>query len=390
MEGLGTEGSSAAPGRRNPAMGLDFNAVPRRALLRVLAAAPMATALAACGGGGSTADEPTALAPPAARTWRMGFGSLPPRFDVDTLLASIGQWAPRAELAAIQEELPWTALLNGADAGALVDEILLPRVRHYRALGLKVLFVAELNDGLAREAEAPQLRAMGRTLAEPEVQDAWLRYVVAASQRLELDWLCLAAETNLVRLIAPPALYRAIRQCAVKGAAAIRAAGGARRPVLMTSVQVEAAWGRMPWQDGTFAGVDADLGDFGFTECLGLSSYPFLAHGTPEEVPLQWYARLAAASGLPALVTECGWSSAGASSQNLQQRYISCHASWLDEVGAIGMIQAFYADLDLNHLPIPIPPNLPTFAQLGLTGAQFEPKAALAAWDRLFARPIAA
>lgn len=324
----------------------------------------------------------------------MGFGGLPPRFDVDTLLASIAQWAPRAELVAIQEETPWTALLAGANAELLVAETLLERVRLYRSLGLKVLFVAELNDGLAREAEAPQLRALGRSLVEPEVQQAWQRYVLAAAQMIEPDWLCLAAETNLVRQIAPPALYAAIRRCAGETAQRLAASTLLRRTRLMTSVQVETAWGRMPWQDGRYVGVQAELADFGFTQCLGLSSYPFLAYETPEAVPATWYRRIADETQLPVMVAECGWSSASSavrtSSPELQRRYVARHAELLDGAGAIGVIQSFYADLDLAMLAGPMPPNLPVFAQLGLTGSHFEPKAALAAWDALFARPLVA
>lgn len=324
----------------------------------------------------------------------MGFGGLPPRFDVATLLANVAQWAPRAELVAIQEETPWSALLGGADAEALVIDTLLERVRLYRSHGLRLLFVPELNDGLAREAEAPQLRAMGRSLTEPAVQQAWQRYVQAATRLLEPDWLCLAAETNLVRQIAPPALYAAIRNCANAMAAGLAGSARPQRTRLMTSVQVEAAWGHLPWQDGRFAGVDTELADFGFTECLGLSSYPFLAHETPEAVPTGWYRRIADSARRPVMVAECGWSSGSSamhtSSPELQRRYVLRHAELLDEADAIGLIQSFYADLDLDMLSGPVPPNLPIFAQLGLTGTQFEPKAALAAWDALFARRLTA
>jgi hypothetical protein len=36
--------------------------------------------------------------------------------------------------------------------------------------------------------------------------------------------------------------------------------------------------------------------------------------------------------------------------------------------------------------PGPLPPNLPLFTQIGLVDADFRPKAALKAWDAVFAR----
>lgn len=382
----------------------------------------MAAALAACGGGGgadssqTVADAvpaslvPTGVVPADAgtvsppgklvgsgRAWHMGFGGLPPRPDLATVIANIETWSPRADMAAIHDELPWTELLSGVDAEALIQRDQVDLVKFYRSKGLKLLFVTDLNDGLARESEAPQLRALGRSLTEPAVQQAWRRYVMAAARLLQPDWMCLAAETNLVRIAAPAALYMAVRQCANDGATDLRAGGLARLPVLMSSVQVETAWGLMPGQDGQFAGIATDRTDFSFTECLGLSSYPYLAKARPEELPDNWYSRVVAGSAVPTMVVEGGWSSASvastyvaelASSPDLQRRFIERHALLLDSIHAVGWVQLYFADLDLSALRQPLPDALNLFAHLGLTDSDFNPKSALQAWDALHARKL--
>ena len=67
-----------------------------------------------------------------------------------------------------------------------------------------------------------------------------------------------------------------------------------------------------------------------------------------------------------------------ASSPNKQARYIARHAALLDGINAHAWLQLQYADIDLASLPLPVPTNLPLFASIGLTDANFAPKPALA------------
>lgn len=377
----------------------------RRRWLKAFAASafiPASSVLAGCGGSGtpvasaspaSTGPELPSAAPLATRSWRMGFGGIPPDFKAATAIQGIDIWSQRAEMAAIHEEAPWTELLAGADPDALLARDKVDLVRYYRAKGLKLLITVELNDGLARDQEAPQLRALGRNLSEPEVQAVWLAYVKAVARLLKPDWLCLAAETNLVRQIAPPGLYAAVRKTANDGAAAVRSLKLPIPPHLLTSVQVECAWGRLAGQSSDFAGIRNDLKDFPFSECVGLSSYPYLAYASPEELPQDHYSKLVEQAGLPAMVVECGWTShvvAGvASTPELQARYVKRHGELLDQLGALAVVQLFFADLDLSTWQPAQKQSLPTFAYIGFADTDFRPKPALSAWDALYARPLA-
>lgn len=357
----------------------------RRQLLKT-AFGLAATPLSACGGsGGATAEPPASQAP--TRRWQLGFSPNPPRPTVQAVLQGLDLWAPRAELAIIHEETPWAALLAGESPDAILDREKVPLVQLMRSKGLGLVFMGDLNDGLAREQEAPQLRAAGRSLHESAVQRLYRDYLLAVDRKLAPTVLGLVAESNLIRAAAP-VLYTAVRQTANDTAQALRHAGSTTR--LMASVQVETAWGRLNGTTGPYVGIETDFADFPFVQTLGLSSYPYFGWTEPEDLPADYYQRLLAGRDLPVMVTEGGWPSAGAgsiaSTPAKQARYVSHHATLLDRVGAQAWLHLLYADVDLAALAPPVPANLPLFVSIGLTDSQFKAKPALAAWDELKAR----
>jgi hypothetical protein len=348
-------------------------------------AALLVIGLSACGGGSAAlTSSPT---PPPTRMWRMGFSPNPPRPTATAVIQGIDQWSMRAELAAIHEELPWTDLLTGMSPDAILDRDKVQLVNYLRGKGMKLYFMADLTDGLSRSEEAPQLRALGRSITEAAVQQAYRSYVLAVVRKLNPEFIGLAAETNLIRAAAPLPVYAAVVRAANDAAADLRAAGSSA--TLMFSVQVETAWGVLGG-NRAYVGVEQDFGDFPFAQMLGLSSYPYFGFAQPEDIPSDYYRRLLNGRPMPVMVVEGGWTSAAAgtvrSSPALQARYITRHAQLLDSVGARGVIQLVFADVDLASLPPPVPANLPLFVSIGLTDSDFNPKPALAAWDVLFAR----
>ena len=359
-----------------------------RFTLLACAAGLVLTGVAACGGGGESAST----APPAAvatRTWSMGFSAIPPRLTTAAVLQGIDLWSRRAELAAIHEELPWTDLLAGMSPDAILDRDKVQLVDYMRGKGLQLYFMADLTDGLSRGEEAPQLRALGRSITEPVVQQAYRDYILAVQRKLHPEFIGLAAETNLIRVAAPSAVYAAVVTATNAAAADLRVAGSVA--TLMFSVQVETAWGLLAG-NGNYAGVEQDFTDFPFAQMLGLSSYPYFAFAQPEDIPMNYYSRLLNGRTLPVMIVEGGWTSATAgtiqSSPELQAHYVTRHAQLLDTVGARGLIQLLFADVDLASIPPPIPSNLPLFINIGLTDSDFNAKPALAAWDALHARRL--
>jgi hypothetical protein len=319
----------------------------------------------------------------------MGFTPIPPRPTTAAVIEGIDLWSQRAEFAAIHEEIPWTDLLGGMSPDAILDRDKVQLVDYMRSKGLQLYFMADLTDGLSRGEEAPQLRALGRSIAEPAVQQALRNYMLAVDRKLRPEIIGLAAETNLIRVAASPAVYAGVVTAANAAAADLLAAGSSA--TLLFSVQVETAWDVLGGS-GNYVGVEQDFTDFPFVQMLGLSSYPYFAFAQPEGIPDNYYSRLLNGRTLPVMVVEGGWTSVSAgsvfSTPALQARYITRHAQLLDAIGARGLIQLLFADLDLASFPPPTPPNLPLFVNIGLTDSDFNPKPALGAWDALHARQL--
>jgi hypothetical protein len=319
----------------------------------------------------------------------MGFSPTPPRPVVETVIRGIDLWSQHAELAILHEELPWADLIAGMTPRAILQRDKVELVNYLRSKRLALTVMLDLTNGLARESEAPALLAAGRSLSEPSVQALARDYALAVESMLAPGWLGLAAETNLIRAIAPPALYQAVKETARLMEASLEAGGARARRFV--SVQAEAAWGRL-LGNGSFVGAAQDLDDFPFAKALGISSYPYFGFAEPAEMPADYYTRLRGSSGLPVIVTEGGWSSASVgtvtSSPEEQARYIARHADLLDSVGAIAYFQLQFADIDIAAFPPPVPANLPLFTAIGLVDPDFRPKPSLAAWDRLFAQPL--
>ncbi len=323
---------------------------------------------------------------PSVRSYRMGFSAIPPRLDFDLLVRALDMWSTRADAAIMHVSVPWKGLLEGFTADSLLTLDGIGLAQYFASKQLALTVMLDVTDGLNRAAEAPELVALGRSIAEPVVQHLYRQYARAVAARLSPDHLGLAAETNLIRLAAPADVYQAVVAMTNAAAADLRAQATAAR--LFVSVQVETAWGRL---QGTtqFLGVEQDFRDFPFIDALGLSSYPYLGGFTePEQVPLDYFTRVRGSRTLPMLVVEGGWASESAAgfttSTEKQARYIRHHARVADAAGVMRWFQLSFTDLDTSAFP-DAPPILVLFATLGLVDTELRPKPSLTVWDSVFA-----
>ena len=364
---------------------MPFKCRPRRGARTWAATALLATALVL-----SCADDGTSPPPDdgeAARTFRMGFSGIPPKADLALAIAAIDMWSLRADAAIMSFELPWDSLLAGVPAETLVVRDQFALANYYRSKGHELWIYLDPANGLNRAGEATALVDAGRSITEPAIQQLFRRYAVVIDSIVRPEHLGLALETNLIRGIAPAPLYAAVRQVANDAAADVRARDAQVK--LSVSVQVDWAWGRLGGGN-VYQGIALDFADFPFIDELGLSSYPYVGFAEPEDVPLDYYARLPGGRTMPVMVTEGGWTSATVdtfvSSEDEQRRYLARHEALLDEAGAIAVFQLTFTDLDLASIPS-APPGLALFAHLGLVDIDLNPKPALAVWDRVYARP---
>jgi hypothetical protein len=324
------------------------------------------------------------------RTYRMGFSPIPPSNDFALAIQSLETWTKRADGAIFHNSPPWDSLLAGVPADTLVRHNELGLARYFRAKGLDIVFIIDLTDGLNRAQEAPPLVAAGRSLAEPAVRQAVIDYAVAVDTLLHPSRMGFAAETNLIRVAAPPVVYAAVKQTANEAAAAVRAVDPNVRQFV--SVQVEVAWGRIGAGPLNYVGIAQDLADFPFVQDVGLSSYPYLGgFSDPEDPPSDYYAAIANESGKPVLMVEGGWPSTsvgGVSSPQEQARWITREAALLDRAHAVGFYQLTFTDLSLSAFPQPPGSVLPLFVTLGLVDTTLAAKPALSKWDATFARRL--
>jgi hypothetical protein len=328
-----------------------------------------------------------------ARSYLMGFSVVPPKPGVKVAIQSMEIWTRRADAAIMHLDVPWALLLAGTSPEDALRKDGVDLEHYYRSKHLKLAVTIDVTNGLARESEALALVTAHRSITDPAVQRLYRNYVRALVEMLHPDYLGLAAETNLIRQIAPSPVYNAVVRMTNDAAFDIRRSRSASALPLYISVQVETAWGKLG-QQGAYVGIDQDLRDFPFISLLGLSSYPYLGgFKDPDQIPLDYYTRIKGSRVLPLIVVEGGWPSTSArgvfsSSQEMQSRYIARQSQLLDVAKAIGVFQLSFTDLDLGSFPKPVPAILPLFATLGLVDASLKPKPALATWDKIFARRL--
>lgn len=332
-------------------------------------------------------DEDT----PAGRTYRMGFQNSAPRPELDLFLQSLNLWVTRADAAMITTEVPWDSLLNGVSPQRYVADNYAGLVEFYRSKGLKLWVYIDPQNGLNRASDAGALVARGKSIADPDMQRLYRRFVVVMDSVLKPDHLGLALETNLIRAAAAREIYEGVKLAAHDAAADVRAIDKAAK--LSVSLQADVAWGRLGG-NGTYVGVAQDFIDFPFVEEIGISSYPYFGFTDPAELPGNYYARLVEGKRLKVFVTEGGWTAqsfAGPfgqvnSSPEAQASYIRRQSELLDEAGAIGVFQLTFTDIDTGSLPPTVDPSIRYFAYLGLVDAQLQPRPALGVWDDVFKR----
>ena len=319
----------------------------------------------------------------------MGFSANPPKATNESALETVTAWSKHADAAIMHISVPYKSLLGGVTATTYVNTVDLPLANLYRGKGFPLVITLDVTNGLNRAVEAPDLAQLGRSIVEPAVQNVYRQYALAIASIIRPDYLGLAAETNLIRQQALPNVYAAMVTMTNAAATDIRGIGG-KVPVLYSSVQGDLAWGPPP---AAFRGIDTDFRDFPFNQVIAISSYPYFIFADPDQIPLDYYSRLAVGRTMPVMVVEGGWTSAAVgstqSSPAMQAKYVRRHERLLDSAKAIAVFQLNYSDIDIASYP-PQPPgsSLILFTSIGFVDASLKAKPALATYDSIFARPL--
>jgi len=329
----------------------------------------------------------------AERSYRMGFQNSAPRQDFNLIIQSLELGTQRADAAMISTEIPWDSLISGENPVNYVISNYLGLVNYYRSKNFKLWVYIDPENGLNRTSDADALVAMGKSIAQTDIQLLYRRFVMVMDSILQPEHLGLALETNLIRGSAPDSVYRGVRKAAGDAAQDLR--NFDQKVQLSVSVQVDYAWGELG--NNVYAGVSQDFIDFPFLEELGLSSYPYFSFANPEAIPSNYYSRLIEGRNLPVFVSEGGWTSQTItgftgqsiiSSPQMQQDYINRESQLADQVNAIALFQLTFTDIDLSSLPPSTPVSIKYFAYLGLVDLNLQPRPALSTWDSIFNRTL--
>ncbi|MBI3219563.1 MAG: hypothetical protein HYZ44_08630 [Bacteroidetes bacterium] len=329
------------------------------------------------------------------RTYYMGFQNSAPRYDdFNLILQTLGLWSTRADAAMITTEVPWDSLLAGKTPQQYVKNNYVGLVEYYRTKKFKLWVYIDPQNGLNRTSDANSLVAVGKSIAQPEMQKLYRRFVVVMDSMLHPDHLGLALETNLIRVAAPSSIYNGVKKAANDAVADVRAIDPTVK--LSVSVQADVAWGKL-LGNGTYVGIQQDFTDFPFIEELGVSSYPYFDFSNPDDIPTDYYSKLVQGKSLKLMITEGGWTSSSfdgpnqkvvAGSLEAQQKYITRQSQLLDAAPSIAWFQLPFTDIDLTKIPANVDPSIRYFSYLGLVDINLQPKPSLTAWDNIFQRKL--
>jgi hypothetical protein len=317
----------------------------------------------------------------------MGWAPIPPRLDTELLLRMIDSMAVVSEIAIVQQAPPWGPLLAGAPMDSLVTDVA-ALTDFIGSRGLQVIFLVDPLDGLDRRQEDPGLTELGRSILEPEIREMHEEWVRRVAARIRPSYFGLASEINTLAALGDPALNAEITDLVNTLAPEIRSISPGTQ--IFVSFQADQANGRL----GQTGGVDhfALIDDYDI-DALGLSSYPVFAFDDPSQIPDDYFAPFDAATDLPLLFVEGGWSSEDVpwSTGNPAQQvaFFQRYEQLLDAVDARVWVMLTFADFDVESFGLDAGRTLglSNFASMGIVDSDLRRKPAYAEWARIFARP---
>ncbi len=320
----------------------------------------------------------------------MGWGLTPPEPTEASVIATAQAMARVAEYAIIQQPVPWARLLAGELIGSLVAETN-GLADFLRGLGLRIVFLIDPLDGLDRRSETPELVEAGRSILEPEIRSLHEAYTLEVAREVRPDYMGLASEINTLAAHGSPQLYAELVDLVNTLAPEIRTILPTTR--VFVSFQVDDAWNLFPLPDPPidhFALVD----DFDI-DALGLSSYPIFVWPSPAEIPDDYFSRFRAATDLPLILVEGGWSSESVGgvqgTPEAQAEFLRRFEALLDGVESPLWVMLIFADFDVASFGLPPEREsaLALFSRMGIVDTELRPKPGYAVWEAILSRPLA-
>lgn len=318
-----------------------------------------------------------------------GFFPSPPDATEESVLKHFSHLGEHADFILIQPNIPWLDFLEGPEGVSqsrtdLENQVLLAKMHD-----LEWIFVVDPLNGLNRREFKGLPEDWDASFANPDVRNTFKHFTIWIVDEFNPRYLGLASEINTY-MDAHPAdsehylsLYKEVYE-EVKG----------RSPD--TQIFVTFQWDDL---NNMFPGASEGRPAYQtnweqvevfepYLDLWVISSYPYFVYQHGEEIPVDYYARLAHATDKPLAVAEGGFTSSRGSDDQIA--YLEAIH---DQLGDRLRFWVYLILSDLNMesiaetmreqgLPEDDIQTLSQFATIGLSNAGGTPKPALETWDR--------
>lgn len=354
-----------------------------RAISLVLAGA-LALAIAGCG----DSSEPGAEAPQGrARSFQMGFSSLPRELNADAYAEAIRFAGDHGDLVLIQRVIPWADFLPGA---SISDETVTTTASERRAVDdrdLELFFAIDVTDGATgrdRLANLPVSLA-GKRFDDADVRRAFVAYAEYVAVNYRPAYLALGVEMNLY-YEKDRADFENFRTLYAAAYDAVKRKSPDTQ--VTVTLQYEDLQGLLPREDRHFASWQLVRTLEPQLDFVGISTYPSFAYNSAAEIPASYYSALRAFTDKPIAIAEMGFSSMpgqqglNSGSEPEQEAFLR---RVLDDAQRIGMpFVVWFAIWDPAYAR---DTSFGAFRSIGLRRSDDGEKPAWAAWDAAERRP---
>ncbi len=321
-----------------------------------------------------------------ARSFLLGFSSIPGELTEDAYLGTYDLAANNGEALLIQRPPAWADFLPGQSVSSTLREQTLAEQRAAELRGLRLVYVLDVFDPSARERlqELPDTH-LGLTLQDEELRQALRADALFVARNVQPAYLVIGHEVNVTFEHDPDAYQHFVETYAEIYDALQDAAPETR---VLTSFQYEELLGVIPWLPPHAPRWEL-LEDFdGRLDVLGITTYPSFAFAVARKVEPFYYRQIRDHTALPIAFVSAGYASGtgregiNASTPAEQRRYLQRLFEDADRLGSPLLIWLLAQDLSYATGP---PEDL--VATLGLMDVDRGLKEAWPAWEEAAARP---
>ena len=287
-------------------------------------------AVAACGDGSGAGDSETVVPEGSARSFMMGFSSLPRELSADSYADAIDFAGDNGDIVLIQRTVPWSNFLPGADISDDTANNTASERDAIAANDLALFFAIDPTDGATgrdRLVDLPLSHA-GKRFDDADVRAAFVSYAEYVAINYKPAYLALGVEMNLYyeKNADDFENFKSLYSAAYD---VVKAASPDTQ--VTVTLQYEDLQALLPREDTHFADWQLVKAFEPKMDVAAISTYPSFAFGDAAAIPENYYSQLRAFTDKPIVIAEMGFSSAPGQ-QGLNSGTEAAQAAFLERV----------------------------------------------------------